>query len=362
MQQQQHVGCLRLHKLRNFLAVNEVSAALILKPENRHYFSGFSGSAGALIITAAESILITDFRYLEQAKQQSSDFHLFCQSPDLYETIAHQLMTLKPPSVAFEADFVTWETFHKLQILVSHAKLIPLKLDSLRMVKDASELSALQTAADIADKTFSHIVTFIKPGLTENEVAWEIETSMRRHGAEKAAFDIIVASGTRSALPHGRASDKVINAGDFVTMDFGAVYKGYHSDITRTVVMGQADGQQRNIYNTVLKAQLSALDSLRAGKTGKEVDSVARSIITDAGYGAHFGHGLGHGVGLVIHEEPRLSPTGEVVLDSNMTVTVEPGIYLAGWGGVRIEDTVVVESGGCRILTASAKHLIEIAV
>ena len=229
------------------------------------------------------------------------------------------------------------------------------------MEKDAGELKLLQKSMDISQQAFAKIMPLIKPGVSEAFISLELEFAMRRLGAEGKAFDFIVASGTRSALPHGVASDKLLAAGDFVTLDFGAVYKGYHSDMTRTLCLGPASEKQREIYALVLKAQEAGCQAVRPGKSGKEIDAVARQIINEAGYGEYFGHGLGHGLGLMIHEEPRLSPLGERILKAGMPVTVEPGIYLPGWGGVRIEDTVVVSADGCVNLTQhTGKKLLEI--
>lgn len=351
---------LRIAKLRQLLRDHQLDAVLVSKPENRCYFSNFTGSSGVLLITDTTAQLITDFRYIEQAAKQATGFEILRHGPKMLDTVRQAAAEQHVKTLGFETDFVTVETYHSLQEQLPGIKFTPTKLDSLRMVKDHQELVALQQAVAIADKAFLHILSFIKPGLTENQVALELEYTMRRLGAEKLAFDIIVASGIRSSLPHGRATDKVIVSGDFVTMDFGAVYGGYHSDITRTIVMGKATDRQREIYGIVSHAQLAGVQAVRPGQTGREVDDMARTVITEAGYGAYFGHGLGHGVGLVIHEDPRLSPAGEVVLEPGMTVTVEPGIYLPEWGGVRIEDTVVVTTEGCQILTASSKQLIEI--
>ncbi|HWQ62334.1 MAG TPA: aminopeptidase P family protein, partial [Negativicutes bacterium] len=285
------------------------------------------------------------------------DFTVVRHGSDIYETLAAEINALGGERIGFESDHTAWDDFRKMSEFV---KLFPLHLDKLRMVKDEAELAALRVAVRLADAAFDHILAYIRPGVSEREIALELEFFMRKKGAEKAAFDIIVASGQRSALPHGLAGDKRIAAGEFVTMDFGAVYEGYHSDITRTVVVGKASSRQREIYDLVRAAQQAGLDAITAGRPGCEVDGAARRVIGDAGYGEYFGHGLGHGVGLAIHEEPRLSPVGDVVLAPNMTVTVEPGVYLPDWGGVRIEDTVVVTANGVQILTASSKELIQL--
>lgn len=350
----------RLNRLRELCINKRLDGFVVTKPENRLYFSGFSGTSGLLLITGNDAKLLTDFRYVTQAQTQSPDFDVVRHGISIYKTLAQTSNDLGVKKLGFEMDYVTWADYQAMQSELSGIELVPHKIDELRMMKDEAELAALKKAVWIADQAFSHIITYIRPGMTEREVALELEYSMRRLGAEKSAFDIILASGVRSSLPHGVASDKVIEQGDFVTMDFGAVYNGYHSDITRTIIMGQASDKQRQLYDTVLQAQLAGVAAVQPGRTGKQVDEISRTIITNAGYGNYFGHGLGHGVGLNIHEEPRLSPGGDTVLEAAMTVTVEPGIYIPDWGGVRIEDTVVVVSAGCDVLTASSKQLIQV--
>ncbi len=348
----------RLDNLRTFTAGRDLAAVIVAKPENRRYFSGFTGSSGLLLVSADTAKLITDFRYIVQAGREAPAFTVVRHGSDLYETLAAEINALGGGKIGFESDYTAWDAYQKMSRIITMPS--PVKLDALRMVKDEDELAALREAVRLADEAFGHILGYLRPGISERDVALELEFFMRKNGAEKAAFEIIVASGPRSALPHGRASERVITAGDFVTMDFGAVYQGYHSDITRTVVIGQASARQREIYDLVRAAQQAGLDAVAAGKTGREVDAAARRVISDAGYGDYFGHGLGHGVGLDIHEEPRLSPVGSEVLAANMTVTVEPGVYIPDWGGVRIEDTVVVTAGGAQVLTASSKEFIQI--
>lgn len=355
----------RLNKMRNFLKEKQIDCMIVNKPENRFYFSGFSGSAGTLLITQSAAKLITDFRYVEQAAEQAPDFDILRQGTSgttqqiLYQCIEHAGLS----SIAFESDYVTYDEYRRLQSSLHEKQIFPLHIDHLRMTKDEIELSNIKKAAEIADKAFVHILSYIRPGISENAVAVELEYKMRQLGAEKSAFDIIVASGKRGALPHGRASDKLIENGDLVTMDFGAVYHGYHSDITRTVAVGKANSEQRNIYHIVLDAYLAGLQAVRPGKTGKEIDEAARKIIIDCGYGEYFGHGLGHGVGLEIHEEPKVSPSNtSVKMIENMIITIEPGIYIPDWGGIRIEDTVVVCPEGSKPLTVSSKQLIELPI
>lgn len=350
----------RLARLYKLMADNRLDGIIVTKPENRQYFSGFTGSSGILVLSKHLPKLLTDFRYIEQAKQQAPLYQIVRHGASIFVTLAETINAAGLVRIGFESDFVTWDFYKMLTEHLPARELVPVKLDTLRMIKDRPELDLLTKAVEIADYAFNQTLKVIKPGITELEIALELEYQMRKLGAEKPAFDTIVASGTRSALPHGRASNKVIETGDFITMDFGAVYEGYHSDMTRTVVAGKASDKQREIYNIVLSAQLAGVQAVKAGKTGKDVDTVARQVIADTGYGEFFGHGLGHGVGLFIHEEPRLSPSGEVILETGMVVSVEPGIYLPDWGGVRIEDLVVVTAAGCTILTTSSKDLIEL--
>lgn len=349
----------RLDRLHAMIQEQNLAGIFITKPENRRYFSGFTGSSGMLVITDSSNRLLTDFRYVEQAEAQAHEFEIIRHGSSLYETLSHLVQTLGSARIGFEADFVTYDTMKALQKALT-VELVPVHLDSLRMVKDPSELKIIQKAVEIADEAFNHILQYIRPGVSESDISLELEYTMRKLGAEKNAFDIIVASGVRSSLPHGVASDKKIQPGDFITMDFGAVYQGYHSDITRTVVAGKASPKQREVYDIVMAAQHAGIKAVRKGLTGVQVDAIARKIIADAGYAEYFGHGLGHGVGLVIHEEPRLSPSANIILANNMVVTVEPGIYLPDWGGVRIEDMVVVDDAGCKILTGSSKQFIEL--
>ena len=350
----------RLASLYNLMTANSLDGIIVTKPENRHYFSGFTGSSGMLVLGGQAPALLTDFRYIEQAKQQAPLYQVIRHGASMLVTLADVSQKAGLRRIGFESDYITCDFYRQLTEQLTAVELVPVKLDALRMVKDRTELGLLAKAVEIADDAFSQTIKIIKPGITELEIALELEYQMRKLGAERPAFDTIVASGLRSALPHGRASNKAVEAGDFVTMDFGAVYEGYHSDMTRTVVAGKASPKQREIYNVVLAAQLAGVQAVKAGRTGKEVDGIAREVISAAGYSEFFGHGLGHGVGLFIHEEPRLSPSGEVILETGMVVSVEPGIYIPDWGGVRIEDLVAVSAAGCTILTASSKDLIEL--
>ena len=352
----------RLVKLREKLAANNLDAAFLYSKENRRYISGFTGSTGYVIVTADKAYFVTDFRYRDQAQLQCKDLEVVIHGSSLINQLKEIILNANIKNIAIEEGHMTVAFYDNLRSNLENVELLPLKgiMDELRLFKDVDEIENIAKAASIADEAFTHILDFIKPGKTEIEVAVELEYFCKQKGATEMSFDSIVASGVRSSLPHGVFSEKVINNGEFLTMDFGCVYNGYCSDMTRTVFVGKADEKQKNIYNTVLEAQQKALEQIKPGMLGKDVDKIARDIITAAGFGENFGHGLGHGVGLAVHEEPRLSPLGERVLEANMVVTDEPGIYIAEYGGVRIEDLVLVTDQGNRVLSKSPKHLIEL--
>ncbi len=349
---------MKLKKLREQLHKHDVDALLITNPYNRRYMTGFTGSAGVALVTKKEAVFITDFRYTEQANAQVKDFRIVEQKRTAIEEVAREAQALNLETIGFEKEHMTYGLFELYEEYVD-AAFIPLEglVESLRIVKNEEELEILQKAANIADETFEYICTFIRPGITELEVANEMESYMRKLGATESSFDTIVASGARGALPHGVASDKVIEEGDMVTLDFGALYNGYISDITRTVAVGEPSEQMKEIYDIVLQSQLLGVEKIGPNMTGKEADTIVRDYITEKGYGPQFGHSTGHGIGLEVHETPSLSSRSETVLQPNMCVTVEPGIYLPNIGGVRIEDDLVITETGNRRLTKSSKEL-----
>jgi Xaa-Pro aminopeptidase len=351
----------KLQKIRSRMQ-GELDAFVITSGYNRRYVSGFTGSSGCCLITAQAAELITDFRYIEQATKQAQGFEIVRHEGDMLEMAVERARQHGSKRLGFEKNHLTYALFQRLQELAQEIELVPVAgiVEDARLVKTPEEVQIIKEAAEIADKAFAHILTYIKPGMTELQVANELEFYMRSLGAASSSFDIIVASGVRSALPHGVASDKVIEAGDMVTLDFGAYYKGYCSDITRTIAVGEPGEKMREIYDIVLRAQLNGVAKLKSGMTGKEADALTRDIITAAGYGPYFGHSTGHGIGLEVHEGPGLSVRGEQVLVPGMVVTVEPGIYLEGVGGVRIEDDVLITENGCEILTKSPKELLVI--
>lgn len=348
----------RIKRLLEYFDEGGFDAFYVTDPANRFYLSGFSGTTGALLLSREQYCLLTDFRYTGQASSESPDYKII-EVPGSYNGIIAEI--LKDNSLfrlGCEGDHLTYNQFSDLKKMLPGIELRPGSetVEQLRICKDDSEIRHIEEAAYLADQSFTRVLAAVKAGVTEREIALQLEYFMRQSGADGVAFKIIVASGSRSALPHGVASMKTIQSGDLVTFDFGAVYRGYNSDITRTVVVGRLEPRQREIYEIVLEAQMSAISAIKAGVRAAAVDRAARGVIEKKGYGRYFGHSTGHGLGLNIHENPRLSAKDETILRPGMVVTVEPGIYLPGWGGVRIEDTVVVEDNGCRILTRSPKE------
>ena len=349
----------KLTKLRSMLRQEGIDGLLLTNSYNRTYMTGFTGTAGVVLLSAERALFITDFRYVEQAQKQAVGYEIVQHTGPITEEVAKRAKELGITKLGFEQDTLTYSEY-RMYGDKTEAELVPVSglVEKLRLIKTDAEIKILKEAAQIADAAFTHILSFIRPGVSELAVSNELEFFMRKQGAASSSFDIIVASGHRSALPHGVASEKLIETGEFVTLDFGAYYKGYCSDITRTIAVGEPSQDLKDIYDVVLEAQLRGLDGIRAGVTGKEADALTRDYITEKGYGQYFGHSTGHGIGLEIHEGPGLSIRSDTVLEPGMAVTVEPGIYIAGLGGVRIEDDVIVTKEGNEILTHSPKELI----
>jgi len=360
----------RIDKLRKYLSAENLDAAFIFFPidsgmflPNVRYLSGFSGSSGGLFITRTKAYFITDSRYTEQAKKEVSGCQIIVsRKPPVVALEDIKEAQTKNLRLAIEAEGLTVGQKKKLAEVLPNAILIDTAemVENLMICKDSAEIASIKKAVEISDIAFERILGIIKPGLREKEIAAELEYQIKMLGADKEAFATIVASGPRSAMPHGIASEKKLKKGEFVTFDFGAFYNGYCSDITRTVVLGKATSRQKRVYDIVARAQMAAIRKVRAGVTGKDVDKAARDIITRAGYGKNFGHGTGHGIGLQVHGGPRVSPLGTQPLKNNMVITIEPGIYIAGWGGVRIEDDVVVKSKSGLVLNKAPKNLLEL--
>ncbi|MCD8026057.1 MAG: aminopeptidase P family protein [Clostridiales bacterium] len=353
----------RADKLRSLL--NADNEAVLLTDEiNVGYFSGFLYSEGAMLITKEKSLLFVDFRYFEAAQKYSSSCEvvLFKQ---FNRDISEYLKKYMIKNLYIEISDVCIKAFNSLKAEFSSigfecvtTSLLDDKISEIRSVKDKSECEKILKAQQIAEAAYLEVLNYLKPGVSERKIAVELEYLMKLKGAESVSFDLITITGKKTSLPHGVPSDDIVSEGDFFTMDFGAVFDGYHSDTTRTVAVKSASDEQRRIYDTVLKAQLSALNVIKEGVKCSEVDKAARNIIANDGYGDYFGHSTGHGVGLEIHEAPNVSPKNDLTLKSGMIITDEPGIYLPDKFGVRIEDMLCVTENGCINFVTLPKELI----
>jgi len=351
----------RLQKLRISIAEEGLDALLLSQPENIRYLSGFTGSSGWLLISGRNAILATDFRYVEQARGESPGFEIIQIRQELHDWLPALVSDLGWHKLGFEADFISYHGYHKLGEAIKtkqvNLELIPTTgiVEQLRSIKEPEELRFITKAVELADAAFEQAKAIIRPGIMEKEIAWQIENFLRQKGSEGIAFEIIVASGPNSALPHARPTETTIRSGEPVLIDMGARISGYCSDLSRTLFLGRAKKTFQEIYNIVLKAQATAIDGIESGMDASRADRLARTVVEQAGYGDAFGHGLGHGVGLAVHEFPRLGLTSSDSLTDGMVFTIEPGIYLTGQGGVRIEDMVVLEDGKARVLTKASK-------
>ncbi|MFB3894971.1 MAG: M24 family metallopeptidase [bacterium] len=356
----------RLNKLRQVLRKNNISGILITNPINCSYLSGFTGTDSILLIGLNKAYFITDFRYTEQAKKEVTGFTIVERglSESLFESAAKLVGSHKWLQIGFESDHLSYSSHKRLKKSLGKTNLVSTEklVETIREIKDDSEIKLIKKAAEIADIAFERTIPMIKVSKTEIEIAAWFESESKKLGADKVAFEVIVASGTRGSLPHGIASRKKFKPGELITIDFGIVYQGYCSDCTRTLVLGQPNEKQMIIYSLVLQAQLTALQAVKPGVVCKEIDSIARSILEKTGYGNYFGHGLGHGVGREVHELPRVSKLGQTKLVPGMVITIEPGIYLPNWGGVRIEDLVLVTDKGYKILSSFPKELISLPI
>jgi Xaa-Pro aminopeptidase len=350
----------RINKLREKMKEKNIEAFLVSKKENVRYLSQFTGTSGKLLITEKDSVFITDFRYLDQAAEQTDGCVIEEINSNFIDGFSELLKRKKINNLSFESQDINFKSYQKFKEKLELESLNPVEsvVESLRMIKDQSEVQKLKKAVEIADQGFEFLLDFIEAGRSEKEIALELEFFMKRNGGEANAFDFIVASGKRGALPHGVASNKLIEKGDLVTIDFGTVYQGYHSDITRTVAVGEPASELKEIYQLVLEAQKKVISEIKAGMSCVEADKIARDLIKESGHGDNFGHGLGHGIGLEIHEGPRVSYTSEDTLKPGMVVTDEPGVYVSGLGGVRIEDDLLITENGCEVLNSAPKELI----
>lgn len=349
----------RIEKLRALMKKEVIDAYLVTSPANLRYLTNFTGTAGLAFITLEKAFFITDFRYTEQAGEQVQAMTIVQQQGDVVGEIIKLMESEGINVLGFEDAFMTYAEYSVFEEVID-AELAPASglIETLREQKDDGEIAIIEKACTIADEGFEHVLKMIRPGMTEIEVANQLDFFMRSLGATGTSFDTIVASGVRSALPHGVASTKTIEQGDLITLDFGCVYQGYVSDITRTFAIGDPGQQLKDIYQIVLEAQQKVIDVAQAGVTGAQLDAIARDFITEAGYGEAFGHSTGHGIGMEIHEGPNITRFNDEPLKVGSIITDEPGIYIAGLGGVRIEDDLVILADGNRILTHSPKELI----
>ncbi len=346
----------RLCRVQEKMEVSGVDGLFLTKKETIRYLAGFTGSSGFLVITPGEGYFLTDSRYTTQAKEEVQGFKIEACTGKLEDVLLF-IKGLKIKSLGFEGENVSFDKFKKIEEMLSSMDLKSVSgwIDEFRLKKDAQEIASIKKAINIASEAFKEVVDLIEEGSVEKDIALELEYRIRKGGADDISFDTIVASGSRSALPHGLASRKKICHGDTLVIDFGSTWQGYNSDETCTLFMGKPDKDQKKVFQIVKDAHDRAIEFVRPGVKACDVDNAAREIINNAGYGSNFGHGTGHGVGLAIHEKPVISSFSDAVLDDGMVITIEPGIYIPDWGGVRIEDMVLVTHNGCEVLTYSSK-------
>ncbi|MCC0635481.1 MULTISPECIES: aminopeptidase P family protein [unclassified Clostridioides] len=349
----------KIEKIRKYLKEYNVDGILINSSTNKFYIGNLFSSSGYVFITKDKQYIIVDFRYFEEVKRKSDlfDVILMDKNRTYFDIINDICRNQNIKEIGFEGSEVSFDSYKSMNNKLN-VTLKSIDLSTLRKEKDEDEIKYIKKACEIVDATFYHIIDFIKVGMTERQVENEIVRFIKELGGQKESFDTIVASGLRGALPHGKASEKIIEYGDFVTFDFGAKYNNYCSDITRTICMGTTNKELEKIYNIVKKANEECIKVLKPGMTAGEIDKVARDIISSYGYGDNFGHNLGHGVGIMVHEYPALTSESNEVLKEGMVVTIEPGIYVPELGGVRIEDDVLITQDGCMRLTISTKDLI----
>ncbi len=353
----------RQRALRAALAGEGLDALLVTHLPNIRYLTGFTGSAALLLVRADDALLVTDFRYATQAPQEvGQSARVEIDQASVWQRLLQHLAELPAGSLGIEAHALTVRDAERLGGAGRGRTVTTVDLvERLRAVKDPGELAAIRSAAVLAQDALAEVLPSVRVGRTEREIAADLEAALRRRGSEWHPFPTIVASGPRSALPHARTSGRAIEPGDWLLLDFGAQVDGYCADLTRTVVVGRrADERQRAIYELVQAAQRRALEHLRAGMTGREGDALAREVITERGFGHAFGHSLGHGLGLEVHEAPRVAPTADAPLPLHAVVTVEPGVYLPGWGGVRLEDDIYLGPGGAECLSDNRTELVEL--
>jgi Xaa-Pro aminopeptidase len=355
------LGTDRLLKLRQEMERQNLDALLVSHGANRRYLSRFSGSDGWLIISSLNAYLAIDFRYIEQAKKETDGFEILHIKGDVIDWLPEFINDLGLRNIGFESHELSYSIAQQLSGKFRNGNkfstLVPVSniVESLRSIKEPEELELIMQASKLADASLEFVRSILKPGITEKNIAWELEKWLRENGSEAVPFDIIVASGPNSALPHASPSARTINPGEPIVIDFGARVNGYCCDITRSFCLGMNDKTFTRIYDIVLSAQLTGISLIKSGMTGEQADRLSRVVIDQAGYQQSFGHGLGHGVGLVIHESPAVRPKSQDVLSDGMVFTIEPGVYLTDWGGIRIEDTVTLQKGKIVSLTKADK-------
>lgn len=354
---------IRIKKLSSQLS-SDKQAALVTSETNVRYLTDFANSEGTLLVTKAKSYLLVDFRYGEAAQKKVTHCEVIVFD-NYKEALKNLIKENNIEEILIESDYVTVKTANTFKKIFSDCGCKMMSddgldklLTNLRIIKSAGEIEKIKTAQRITEEAYLELLNIVKPGVTEAQLALELEFLMRKKGASGVSFDLITITGKKTSMPHGVPSDCVVQRGDFITFDIGAIYDGYHSDMTRTIAVGEASDEQREIYSIVLDAQLSALSKVRAGVKASDVDKTARDIITSKGYGDFFRHSTGHGVGLEIHEAPNVSPKSPTILSEGMIITVEPGIYLPDKFGVRIEDMVAVTKNGCDNFATLSKELI----
>ena len=355
----------RIDRLRQVMDSQSESCFLIFNQFNITYLTGFNGHAATLLITPSENYLITDYRYLEQARSQVENITVICRDrvvQSLGSLINDLLNKDEVNETAFEADHISFSLWHEMksQLDIKQTKPVSGLVENLRYIKDQNEIASIASAASIADQALLNILPLIKPGVTEHELATELDYQMSKLGSEEVSFATILLFGPRCALPHGIPGNNPLKEGDFILLDFGAVIDGYHSDMTRTYIHGKPSNRQKEVFNLVRDAQQAVLDSIEEGVTGEYLNQQSENVIMASPYAEYMGKGLGHGVGLEVHELPFMNRDCPLIIENGCVITVEPGIYIPDWGGVRIEDDVVLTDGGLKILNSSAKELLEL--
>jgi Xaa-Pro aminopeptidase len=351
----------RIQRLRQEFSEKGIDAIFVSQPDNLFYLSGCEGLEGYLLITEQEAIIATDFRYIEQAEKQSPGYKIFRISGKMADWLPTLFAGIEIRHLGFESGHLSFASYEQIAGIIKKTQMlvdvVPVNglVDSLRIIKEPEEIDLIRKAIKITDAVFEHIEKVIRPGITEKQLAWEIEKYMRENGSQPVPFELIVAAGSNAALPHAKPSDYVIRSGEPIVIDIGSKFNYYGSDLTRTWYIGRPDDTFKRVYSTVLQAQQEAIARIKSGMTGAEADAIARDVIARASYGDAFGHSLGHGIGLVTHEKPGLGPSSTEVLTNGMVFTVEPGIYLGGWGGVRIEDDVLIENDQVKVLSSARK-------